>query len=191
MASHPVNRRVSRRMIAASLALILLVLGGVTYWVVSTTAKPGTGVLSVWEENCSIVYFSPSMPNAGSVCVVPINPVSMPASFNLSSIGARGATLHDIYLGVVLGAGESVKVSMNASSPANFHVYFDNRTGYDVGALGNEALNYGRLIVNSTGIVSYDQSLRSEKGGLYIFELFVDQPSPIATASFDVQRLTN
>lgn len=147
----------------------------------------------MWEQNCGTAYVSPSMPNLGSMCSASLAPVDLPATFNMSSLvqSGQGGTVFTYDFGVVLTAHELVGVSMSSTAPVDLRIYLDNRTGYDVRALGNEALYYGNLITNSTGITSYNDYLLAESGGLYIFELSVSQPLPIARATFDIQQLTN
>ncbi len=186
-----VKKRISRRVAAGSSVLTLLVLGGVAFWIISSASSTNARTLSVWEENCSIAYISPSRPNAGSVCAVPINPIHMPSSFNMSSVSQSGGGLADYYFGVILAAHELVRVSMNSSNPLNFYVYLDNRTGYDVKSLRNEVSYYGHLLTNSTGIMTYDNQLLSEGGGLYIIELTVNQPIPVANVALDIRNLVN
>lgn len=103
----------------------------------------------------------------------------------------EGGAIFTYYFGIILTAHELVRMSVNSSSPVDFCIYLDNRTGYDTQTLSNEVVNYGHLLANSTGIMRYDNQMRSEGGGLYIFELSVRQLLPIATATLDVQRLSN
>lgn len=173
-----------------SLALVVLVAVGIT----SRTFFSGSSnsrSLSVWEGFCNIAYFSPSRPSA--FCSVPLKTTKLPASFTMSSVAqsGEGGTVRQYYFGVVLVPHELVEVSMNSSAPVDFHIYLDNRTGYDGESLSSEVLYYGHLVTNLTDITSYENQLMFSGGGLYIFELSVVQPRPIAIVEFNLQRLTN
>ena len=147
--------------------------------------------LSAWEEYCTVAYISPGIPSSGSVCARSVAPINLPTSFNMSSIAQNreGGSLSTYYFGIALAANNSVRVSMNSSAPLDFHIFLDNRTGYDTSTLSSEVQSYARILVNSTGITKYDRQLLSEGGGLYIFELSVEEPTPVATAAFDVQHV--
>jgi len=157
----------------------------------STTSTTSPVLLPVYEENCTIVYFSPSEPNGGTICSVPNGPVVMPNSFNLSSISSGGGinqgTLQDVFFGVYLESGQAVSVSMNSTSPIILRTYLDNRTGYDVKALANEAANYGHLLTNQTEVTTYGVRFFAQQSGLYIYELTVNQPNPIPHVNFDIR----
>jgi len=190
--------------IAVLLVVAILASAGVGYFIgVKTTPSTSAGtssektqsttpnLLTFYENNCTIVYFSPSEPNGGSVCSAPINPVIMSMSFNLSSISSGGGinqgTLQDVFFGVYLEAGQAVGVSMNSTSPIILRIYLDNRTGYDVKALANEAANYGHLLTNQTGVTTYGVRFLAQQSGLYIYELTVNQPNPVPNVSFDIR----
>jgi len=158
----------------------------------STTSN----LLPVYENNCTIVYFSPSEPNGGSVCSAPIGPVSLPMSFALSSVGGGGAqgtltsaegTLQDVFFGVSLESGQAIRISMNSTSPIILRIYLDNRTGDDVETLANEAANYAHLLTNQTGVTTYGVRFLAQQSGLYIYELTVSQPNPVPNVSFDIR----
>lgn len=185
----PTKKLMSRRVVVISVGLILLALGTGLYWFSTKSNQSGSGALSVWEEDCSSAYISPSFPNEGGICAVPINPIATPVSFNLTNQNGEAITLHDVSLGVVLTTGEAIRVTLSSNVPVNLHIYVDNRSGFDVRSLANEAANYGYLVVNSTGISAYNQSFVASASSLYIFELSVSQPKPIATAAFDVRLL--
>lgn len=167
--------------------LVISLAGGILYWL-NITSSPGA--LSVYEEDCGIAYISPSMPNGGSVCGL-LGRVAMPDQFNLSTIirnaSGNATTLHDVYFGVYLQEGHAIKISMNSSVPVRFRIYFDNQSIQPARAIGNEALNSGRLITNETGIASYVNRILAQKNGVYIFELFVNKPTSIPSVSFDIQ----
>jgi hypothetical protein len=191
--------------IAALLVVAIIASGGVGYFVgvnstpsaptsssSETTKSTTLGPLAVYENNCTIVYFSSSEPNGGSICSVPINPVNMPISFTLSSVSGSGSTqatgtLQDVFFGFSLESGQAIRVSMNSTSPIILRTYLDNRTAYDVKALDNEAVNYGHLLTNQTGVTTYEVRFLAQRGGLYIYELTVNQPNPVPNASFDIQ----
>jgi hypothetical protein len=186
------KRRISRRIIIVAIVLIALVAAGIASWVFLQRSYNATA-LSAWEEKCGVAYISPSFPNRGSLCAFSLSPVNLPTSFKMSSLAqsGEGGTVFIYDFGIALTAHELVRVSMNSSAPLDFRIYLDNRTGYDTKALSNEVQNYGRILANSTGITKYDNQILSEGGRLYIFELSVKQPTPIATATFGVQWLTN
>jgi hypothetical protein len=182
--------------------LALLVVGslGVGYFIGANSApSTSTGssseeaqsttssLLPVYEENCSIAYFSSSEHNGGSICAVP-GSVMMPMSFNLSSVRSGGDTLQDVFFGIYLESGQAIRVSMNSTSPIILRIYLDNRTGYDTKALANEAQYYGHLLTNQTGVATYEERFLAQQSGLYIYELTVNQPNPVPKASFDIQR---
>jgi hypothetical protein len=176
--------------VATLLVVAILTSAGVGYFIgVSSEKTQSTtpNVLPVYEENCSIAYFSSSEPNSGSICAIPGSPVMMPMSFNLSSVGSGGDTLQDVFFGVYLESGHAIRVSMNSTSPIILRVYLDNRIGYDTKALANEVANYGHLLTNQTGVATYEERFLAQESGLYIYELTVNQPNPIPHASFDVQ----
>ena len=188
--------------IASLLVVAIIASAGMGYFI-GVTGTPSTStrssseetqsttpsLLPVYEENCSIAYFSSSEPNGGSICAVPIGPVMMPMSFNLSSVGSGGDALQDLFFGVYLESGQAIRVSMNSTSPIILRIYLDNRTGYDTKALANEAQNYGHLLTNQTGVATYEERLLAQQSGLYIYELTVNQPNPIPRATFDIQRV--
>jgi hypothetical protein len=186
--------------IASLLVVAIIASAGVGYFIgVTTTPSTSTGsssektqsttpsLLPVYEENCSIAYFSSSEPNGGSICAVPISPVMMPMSFNLSSVRSGGDTLQDVFFGFYLESGQAIRVSMNSTSPIILRIYLDNRTGYDTKALANEAQNYGRLLTNQTGIATYEERFLAQQSGLYIYELTVNQPNPVPNVNFYIQ----
>ena len=197
--------------IASLLVVAIIASAGVGYFI-GVTSTPSTSTRSsseetqsttpslfpVYEENCSIAYFSSSEPNGGSICAVPISPVIMPMTITLSSVsGGRGTqatgtsaegTLQDVFFGVYLESGQAIRVSMNSTSPIILRVYLDNRTGYDTKALANEVEYYGYLLTNQTGVATYEERFLAQQSGLYIYELTVNQPNPVPHASFDVQR---
>ncbi len=149
---------------------------------------------TLWEERCSTAYISPSSPNAGSICAESLAPVTLPTTFNMSSVvqGGEGGTDFTYYFGIVLTNNELIRVSMNSNNYVDFGIYFDNRTGYDTKALANEVQNNGVNLLNATDTEFYDnQMMPYDGGGLYIFELSVMQPTPIATVTFDIRSLTN
>jgi len=149
---------------------------------------------AIWEERCSTAYISPSFPNAGSICAEYLSPVTLPATFNMSSLvqSGEGGTDFTYYFGVVLTSNELVRVSMNSNNYVNFGIYFDNRTGYDTNALANEVQNNGLILFGATDTEFYDHQMTPYDGsGLYICELSVTQPTPIATVTFDIRSLTN
>jgi len=187
-----------RNGVVASLLVVAILTGaGAGYFIgVKSTPSTSTGshieetqsttpsLLSVYEENCSIAYFSSSEPNGGSICAVPSGPVIMPVSFNLSSVRSGGDTLQDVFFGVYLESGQATRVSMNSTSPIILRVYLDNRTGYDTKALANEVQNYGHLLTNQIGVTTYEERFLAEQSGLFIYELTVNQPNPVPNANF-------
>jgi hypothetical protein len=170
------KRKTSRRIIVVFIALAAPVAAGIVSWVLLQSSYDAKAV-TAWEEYCYIAY-------PGSIYPVSTYPVDLPRSFSVSS-----STTY--YFGINLTAHEMVRVSMNSNAPVDFRIYLDNRTGYDTRALANEVQFYGSILANSTGITKYGSQMLSEGGGLYIFEFSVKQPTPIATATFDVQRLTS
>jgi hypothetical protein len=186
------KRKISRRIIIVVIALAALVAAGIASWAFLQSSY-NAKALSAWEEYCYTTYISPSFPNAGSICSVSTYPIDLPRSFSMSSLAqsGEGGSVSTYYFGINLTAHELVRVSMNSNAPVDFRIYLDNRTGYDTEALANEVQFYGSILANSTGITRYDSQMLSEGAGLYIFELSVKQPVPIATATFDVQRLTS
>jgi len=200
-----------RKEAVIALLVVLIIAGaGIGYFIGVNSARSAStesstektqsttpNLLPVYENNCTIVYFSPSEPNGGGYCSAPIGPVSMPMSFMLSSVNGFGGTqgtltsaegtLQDVFFGVSLESGQAVSVSMNSTSPIILRIYLDNRTGYDVRTLDNEAVNYGHLLTNQTGVSTYEERFFAQRSGLYIFELTVNQPNPVPNVSFDIR----
>jgi len=194
----------------ASLLVVVIIAGaGVGYSIGVNSTRPTSAgsfsektqsttpnLLPVYENSCTIVYFSPSEPNGGSVCSVSIGPVSMPMSFTLSSFSGGGTqrtltsaegTLQDVFFGVYLESGQAIRVSMNSTSPIILRVYLDNRTGFDAKDWLNESTNYGHLLTNQTGVTTYGVRFLAQQSGLYTYELTVNQPNPIPNVSFDIR----
>jgi hypothetical protein len=186
------KRRFSGRIIIAVVLVVLVAVAGISFWVLLQSSHNANS-LSAWEEQCNVAYISPSFPNAGSICSVSTYPIDLPRSFSMSSLAQSGeeGSVSTYYFGINLTVHELVRVSMNSNAPVDFRIYLDNRTGYDTEALANEVQFYGSLLANSTGITKYDNQMPAEGAGLYIFELSVKQPTPIATVTFDVQRVTS
>jgi len=157
-------------------------------------ANTSIALPTLWEERCSTAYVSPSFPNAGGICAESVAPITLPDTFNMSSLvqSGEGGTDFTYYFGIVLTSNESVRVSMNSNNYVDFGIYFDNRTGYDTKALANEIQNHGLLLFGATDTEFYDNQMMPYDGsGLYIFELSVMQPTPIVTVTFDIRSLTN
>jgi hypothetical protein len=185
--------RQSRKKLIIAIPIIIVVLGGLLYWLYSLPPFYGSspGTISVYEENCGIVYVSPSMPNAGSVCSEPIAAVVMPMRFNLSTVihnsNGNATTLHDVFFGVYVQEGHAIKVSMNSSAPMSFRVYFDNQSTSVARGVANEALEESHLITNQTGISTYSNRILAQHDGVYIFEMTVSKPIPVPVVGFDLQ----
>jgi len=191
----------SWRIIAVVVIIGVALTGFVTYAIIQNNcgnvcgqSSHLTNVLSVWEERCGTAYISPSSPNAGGICAESLAPVTLPATFNVSSLvqNGEGGTDFTYYFGIVLTSSETVRVSMNSNAYVDFRIYFDNRTGYDTKALANEVQNNGLILFNATDTELYDNEMMPYNGsGLYVFELSVMQPTPIASVTFDIGSLTN
>jgi hypothetical protein len=190
MTEHPTSRRLRKRLVTA--IVVIVVVGGLFYWLYSLPPDYNPpGMISVYEENCGIIYVSPSMPNAGSVCSEPIAAVVMPIRFNLSTVihnsNGNATTLHDVFFGVYLQEGHAIKISMNSSAPLSFRVYFDNQSTSVASGVANEALEESHLITNQTGITTYSDRILAQHNGVYIFEMTVSKPIPVPVVGFDLQ----
>jgi len=195
--------------IASLLVVAIIASAGVGYFIGVNSTRPTStesapektqsatpNLLPVYENSCTIVYFSPSEPNGGSVCSVSVGPVIMPMSFTLSSFSGGGTqgtlasaegTLQDVFFGVYLESGQAIRVSMNSTSPIILRIFLDNRTGFDAKDWLNESANYGRLLTNQTGATTYGVRFLAQQSGLYTYELTVDQPNPVPNVSFDIR----
>jgi hypothetical protein len=102
--------------VASMLVVAIIASAGIGYFIGITSASSTStlsssekaqtatpSLLPVYEENCSIVYFSSSEPNGGSICAVSTGPVIMPMSFNLSSVGSGGRHVTGCLLRGLLG----------------------------------------------------------------------------------------
>lgn len=193
--------RASRQILVLLLVVALLTTGIVLLVEFRRTVGTKSGGTQVLFEECTSVY-----PAGSSVCRASLEPISVPVTLNLSSasnesvvIGVDGAAttqteqvlaMSEAWFGIVLSSGDRVGVNITSNSPMILRILLDNGSDYHGGSLVSAASDNAIVLANLTGITAYHTPLRAEANGLYIFDLSVSRPIPVATVRFDIQSMT-
>jgi len=193
--------RVSRQILVLLLAVALLTAGIVLLVELRRTAGTKSGGTQVLFEDCTSVY-----PAGSSMCRVSLEPISVPVTLNLSSasnesavIGVNGVAttqteqvfaMSEAWFGIVLSSGDRVGVNITSNSPIILRILLDNGSDYHGGSLVSAASDNPIVLADLTGIMAYHTPLKAEANGLYIFDLSVSHPIPVATVRFDIQNMT-